>query len=114
MAPIKFGDGSEVRHGSAYRCKCKEFTCMACLHVNSTAHRIKTGKQARAARFYAENKAKSSEIDIVQVETVWGEFEIGYEPFVRLFGLEIKKGGEICFEIKGVTVIPEKECVVAR
>ena len=70
-------------------------------------------RQARATRYYAEANGGASYIDVVEVQTAAGEFEMSYEQFIEFFQMEIKKGHEVAFEINS-TKIPEAKCDLAR
>lgn len=69
--------------------------------------------QARAQRYYAENKEGSSWMDVVCVETDEGGFEMSYDAFRNFFDLEIPKGREIAFEVSAKQV-KEKNCKLPR
>ena len=69
--------------------------------------------QGRGTRFCAENKVGSSSIDLVQIETNEGTFDIAYDTFKELFHLEVEPGDEVAFEVKA-SAIKETECEVPR
>jgi hypothetical protein len=69
--------------------------------------------QAIAARYCAEQKGGGAWIDIVLVTTMRGSFQMGYDEFHELFGLEIPKNDEIPFEVDA-TKIPSEECQIPR
>lgn len=69
--------------------------------------------QAWAARYYAEQRGGGSSIDIVCISTMRGGFQMGYDEFHELFGLEIAKNGEIAFDVDA-TKIKAESCEVPR
>ena len=68
--------------------------------------------QGRAIRYYAEQKGGSSSLDVVEVTTMMGTFQMGYEQFNALFGLEIQKGGDIAFSVEKAYRLKSEECEV--
>lgn len=69
--------------------------------------------QARATRYYAENKINTAWLDVVYVETREGGWQMSYEDFRLFFDLEIPKGGEIAFKVEA-KLIKKRDCEVAR
>lgn len=69
--------------------------------------------QARATRFYAENKGGSARCDLVAMDTSDGEFNLSYDNFLALFDISIPKGEEVAFEVSA-KLIEESECKLPR
>jgi len=67
----------------------------------------------RSTRFYSELKDGSACSDLVSVDTEAGSFDMAYETFVALFGIDIQKQEEVSV-IVHAKEIPDEQCKVPR